>query len=71
MKAYTYSDARKHFSKVLDEAKTEEVLIKRRSGEIFSLTIKKTSKSPFDLPGIKTKATTKDILEAVRESRSK
>jgi len=52
-------------------AKTEEVLIKRRSGEIFSLTIKKTSKSPFDLPGIKTKATTKDILEAVRESRSK
>ena len=71
MKAYTYSDARKHFSKVLDVAKTEEVLIKRRSGEILSLTIKKTSKSPFDLPGIKTKATTKDILEAVRESRSK
>ncbi|MGB5884324.1 MAG: hypothetical protein WBG28_09525 [Desulfobulbales bacterium] len=71
MKAYTYSDARKHFSKVLDVAKTEEVLIKRRSGEIFSLTIKKTSKSPFDLPGIKNKATTKDILEAVRESRSK
>jgi hypothetical protein len=71
MKAYTYSDARKHISKVLDVAKTEEVLIKRRSGEIFSLTIKKTSKSPFDLPGIKTKATTKDILEAVRESRSK
>ena len=71
MKAYTYSDARKHFSKVLDVAKTEEVLIKRRSGEIFSLTIKKTSKSPFDLPGIKTKATTKDILEAGRESRSK
>jgi len=71
MKAYTYSDARKHFSKVLDVAKTEEVLIKRRSGEIFSLTIKKTSKSPFDLPGIKTKATTEDILEAVRESRSK
>ena len=71
MKVYTYSDARKHFSKVLDVAKTEEVLIKRRSGEIFSLTIKKTSKSPFDLPGIKTKATTKDILKAVRESRSK
>ena len=26
-------------------------------------------KSPFDVPGIKTKATTRDILEAVRESR--
>ena len=36
-----------------------------------ALSAKKTSKSPFDLPGIKTKATTKDILEAVRESRSK
>ncbi|MEJ2270850.1 MAG: type II toxin-antitoxin system prevent-host-death family antitoxin [Desulfobulbaceae bacterium] len=33
MKAYTYSDARKHFSKVLDVAKTEEVLIKRRGGK--------------------------------------
>jgi len=71
MKAYTYSDARKHLSKVLDVAKTEEVLIKRRSGEIFSLTIKKSSKSPFDVQGITTKATTKDILEAVKESRSR
>lgn len=25
--------------------------------------------SPFDIPGIKTKATTKDILDAVRDSR--
>ena len=71
MKAYTYSDARKHLSKVLDEAKTQEVLIKRKSGEIYSLTIKKISKSPLDVPGIKTKATTEDILQAVRESRSK
>jgi len=71
VKAYTYSDARKHLSKVLDVAKTEEVLIKRRSGEVFSLTIKKTSKSPFDVPGITTKATTEDILEAIRESRSR
>jgi len=27
-------------------------------------------KSPFDVPGIKTKATTKDILDAVKESRA-
>ncbi|MEW6595117.1 MAG: type II toxin-antitoxin system Phd/YefM family antitoxin [Thermodesulfobacteriota bacterium] len=71
MKAYNYSEARKHLSEVLDIAKNEEVLIKRRSGETFSLVLKKSSRSPFDIPGIKTKATTDDILAAVRESRSR
>jgi hypothetical protein len=27
--------------------------------------------SPFDVPGIKTQATTEDILEAIRESRER
>ncbi|MFZ5763850.1 MAG: prevent-host-death protein [Thermodesulfobacteriota bacterium] len=71
MKAYNYSEARKHLSEVLDIARSEEVLIKRRSGETFSLVLKKSSRSPFDIPGIKTKATTDDILAAVRESRSR
>ncbi|MBU0481187.1 MAG: type II toxin-antitoxin system Phd/YefM family antitoxin [Proteobacteria bacterium] len=43
MKAYTYSEARKRFSKVLDSAKKEEVLIKRRGGEVFPLVLKKSS----------------------------
>ena len=42
MKAYNYSDARKRLSEVLDIAKNEEVLIKRRSGETFSLVLKKS-----------------------------
>lgn len=71
MKAYTYSDARKHLAEVLDTAKTEEVLIKRRSGETFSVVLKKTTASPFDVPGITTAATTQDILEAVLKSRSR
>jgi prevent-host-death family protein len=71
MKVYTYSEARQHLSKVLDIAREEEVVIKRRGGETFSLIHKKTSVSPFDVPGVKTSATTKDILEAVRESRSR
>jgi hypothetical protein len=37
----------------------------------ISLTLKKISRSPFDFPGITTKATTEDILAAVRESRSR
>jgi hypothetical protein len=32
---------------------------------------RKSRKSPFDVPGIQTKATTKDILAAVRESRER
>jgi prevent-host-death family protein len=71
MKVYTYSEARQRLADVLNLARTEEVVIKRRGGEIFSITFKKSKKSPLDVPGIKTKATTKDILAAVRESRSR
>ncbi len=71
MKVYTYSEARQRLSDVLNIARTEEVVIKRRGGETFSIVFKKVTKSPFDVPGIKTKATTKDILEAVKESRER
>jgi prevent-host-death family protein len=71
MKVYTYSEARQRLADVLNIAKTEEVVIKRRSGETFSIIFRKSKKSPFDVPGIQTKATTKDILEAVRESRER
>jgi prevent-host-death family protein len=71
MKIYTYSQARQRFADVLNIARTEEVVIKRRGGETFSIILKKSTKSPFDVPGIKTKATTKDILTAVRESRER
>jgi len=71
MKVYTYSEARQKFSAVLDIAKSEEVIIKRRGGETFKIIFTKSSKSPFDVPGIKTKATTKDILDAVNESRAR
>jgi hypothetical protein len=52
-------------------ARQEEVLIKRRGGETFSLIRKSPRQSPFDVPGVKTRATTRDILEAIAESRSK
>ncbi len=71
MKVFTYSEARQNLSKLLLLAQKEEVEIRRRDGTIFSLTSKenKTS-SPFDVPGIKTKATTANILAAVKDSRS-
>lgn len=71
MKVYTYSEARQRLADVLNIARSEEVVIKRRGGETFSIIFKENRKSPFDVSGIKTKATTKDILAAVRESRER
>ena len=70
MKVYTYSEARQKFSTVLDFAKTEDVVIKRRNGETFKIVFTKSPESPFDVPGIQTKATTRDILDAIQESRA-
>jgi antitoxin (DNA-binding transcriptional repressor) of toxin-antitoxin stability system len=70
MKIFTYSEARQNLSKLLTIAQKEEVEIRRRDGSTFSLIAKKQKrKSPFDVRGTKTKATTQDILNAVRESR--
>lgn len=71
MKVYTYSEARQRLSDVLNIARTEEVIIKRRGGETFSIIFRKSTKSPFDVQGIKTKATTEDIFDAVKESRER
>lgn len=73
MKVYNYSEARRRLADVLNIARTEEVVIKRRDGESFSVVLKKTPKSPFDVRGVKTKtrATTKDILDAIKDSRSR
>jgi len=70
MKVFTYSQARQNLSKILVMAQSEEIEIRRRDGAVFSLRSKtKTKSSPFDVAGIKTKATTQDILEAVHKSR--
>lgn len=71
MKVFTYSEARQNFSKILQLALNEEVEIRRKDGSIFSLKSKtRKSKSPFDVAGVKTTATTKNIIDAVRDSRS-
>jgi len=70
MKVFTYSEARQNLSRLLMLAQKEEVEIRRRDGSVFSVTRKRTkAKSPFDIAGIKTKATTQDIIDAVRDSR--
>ena len=60
MKVYTYSEARQKLSDVLDIARFEKVIIKRQGWETFTLVFKKSPESP-----------TQDIIDAVRESRSR
>lgn len=72
MKVFTYSEARQNLSKLLILAQSEEVEIRRKDGSTFSLRAKRRqSKSPFDVPGIDTSATTSDVLDAVREARER
>ena len=68
---FTYSEARQKFSTLLNTAtRNGEVLIRRRDGRVFSLRPQKKSESPFDVAGIKTKVSTKEIVDTIRESRS-
>lgn len=71
MKVFTYSEARQNLSKLLKFAQVEEVEIRRRDGTVFSVVSKKEKlASPFDVDSVRTNATTQDILNAVRSSRT-
>lgn len=69
MKVYTYSEARQRLAELLDQARDEDVVIERRGGERFVLRYSAPAGSPLDIPGVRTRATTTDILTAVCESR--
>lgn len=72
MKVFTYSEARRNLARLLVFAQKEEVEIRRRDGSVFSVKAKESApKSPFDVPGIDTGATTTDILDAVGAVRER
>ncbi len=73
MNVYTYSEARRNFAAVLDEAERDgEVRITRRDGRSFTLRPTPTG-SPFDDvdPVTGTGTTLDDINEWVREGRER
>jgi len=69
MRVFTYSEARKRLAEVLDMAKEDEVIIRRRNGDTFSLTEVQKQASPLDIDGIEVDVTTQELVAAVRESR--
>jgi len=71
MKVYSYSQARQNLSEVLNRSKSEDVLIRRRGGEVFRVSPQPRAGSPLDIKAVRTQATTEDILSAVREVRKR
>lgn len=70
MKVYTYSQAREKLADILEESKNEEVVIRRRKGDMFSVVPKSpVRRSPFDVSGLHKNISRKEILEALHESR--
>ena len=72
MKVYTYSEARRWFARILDEAREGgEIRIKRRDGSEFSLRPVSATASPLDVPGVDTNLSLDDIVGAIREGRER
>ncbi len=72
MKIFSDVEAGKNFPELLFLAKSEEIEIHKEDGSTFLLSEKRQKEySPFDVPGIKTKATMEDIFDAIQDSRSK
>jgi prevent-host-death family protein len=72
MRVYTYSEARQKFSEVLEQAEsTGKVLIRRKDGRVFALRPEKEAISPLDIPSVKAKISTKEIVSIIRKGREK
>ncbi len=72
MQVYTYSEARQKLSAVLEQAEnTGKVLIRRKDGRTFALVPEKDISSPLDVPSIKVKITSQEIVDIIREGRER
>ncbi len=72
MHVYTYSEARQKLAIVLEQAEnTGKVLIQRKDGRTFALIPEKKVISPLDVPSVKAKITTKEIVDIIREGRER
>ena len=72
MTTYTYSEARQNFSAVLEKARKEgKVLIKKRDGSSFILSPLPLADSPLNVRGINTDLTLKEIVDVLKEVRSR
>jgi antitoxin (DNA-binding transcriptional repressor) of toxin-antitoxin stability system len=71
MPVFTYSETRQRLAAVLDFAKRKgEALIQRRDGPLFRLVPVAPANSPLDIEGGDGGVPSREIVAAIRESRS-
>ena len=72
MQVYSYSEARQKLATVLKQAETTgKVIIRRKDGRTFALIPETIPDSPLDVPSIKAKVTTDEIVDIIREGRER
>lgn len=72
MQVYTYSEARQKLATVLDRAESSgSVLIRRKDGRTFTLKPLTSNTSPLDVPSIRASISTEDLVDLVRNERSR
>ena len=72
MQVYSYSEARQKLASVLKQAEnTGKVIIRRKDGRTFALVPEKIAFSPLDIPTIKAKVTTEELVDIIREGRER
>jgi antitoxin Phd len=73
MKVYTYSQAREKLATILEESKTEDVVIRRRKGDTYAIVpqLPRQRRSPFDVAGLNKGIGKEEIIEALHESRER
>lgn len=72
MQVYTYSEARQKLAAVLKQAEsTGKVIIRRKDGRTFALVPETIPSSPLDVPTIKARVTTQEIVGIVRNGRER
>ena len=70
MNTYTFTEARQKLASLLEQAaRTGEVRIKRRDGQVFVIRPQKRQGSPLDIEGVQLNLTRDEILESIAESR--
>jgi len=72
MSIYTYAEANKNLSKLLDEAReNNEVIIKRENGELFAIRVISKKGLSYNLPDIDLGLTRDEIVICIREVRER
>ena len=72
MREYSFTEARQNFATILDEAKKDgAVCIKKRDGEVFYIKPAKPKCSPFDIKGVNLCISSSEIVDIIREGRTR